>query len=193
MACQKCGVYWNKLVAQYGDEPEFENLDSRLPVKVALEMIPKIEDSLAWNDKSLQSLVKALDTANLPLDSFIDVKGFFDAKYINAILGLKSVISSVVEIISLSINLANDEQNVQELKTMLARDKRKNSPACQDMIRAIDGKDIECYAKAYEQLKNILDKRDVLLRRNACLLKIGRVAPEWANAIRAREGVHGER
>ena len=192
LACQKCGVYWNKLVAQYGDEPEFENLDSRLPVKVALEMIPKIEDSLAWNDKSLQSLVKALDTANLPLDSFIDVKGFFDAKYINAILGLKSVISSVVEIISLSINLANDEQNVQELKTMLARDKRKNSPACQDMIRAIDGKDIECYAKAYEQLKNILDKRDVLLRRNACLLKIGRVAPEWANAIRAREGVHGE-
>ena len=66
-----------------------------------------------------------------------------------------------------------------------------NSTACMDIAGAIKRKDIEGYKKARNTLFALIGKYSLQYRRYETLAKINRYAPEWANAIKNRQGIQG--
>lgn len=188
----RCGVYWHDLIAEYGDDSELMDLGSQYPIKVAATYIPLIENSLAWNEKYLIPLKSAANEAKLPLSLFLDDVAYIDEKYVNRVIESVKTIDSVAEIIISSDRLATTELAIQAIKTSLGLNERIYSDICKNLIQAIGSEDSEMYASAYEDLRYVLNKNEVLQKRKTLLSKIDGVAPDWADAIRRREGLHGE-
>lgn len=56
-------------------------------------------------------------------------------------------------------------------------------------VRACDGL---AYSNAFDALKSLAKKHSALVRRRDLLLRLGQCAPTWADAIRRRQGPHGQ-
>ena len=188
----KCCVFWHNLIAVHGEEPELNDLGSEYPIKVALELIPSIENFLSWGENCFNPLVKAMDDASLPLSKFLDVNAYFNKEYVNCVLESAKVIDSVVDALLASIKLSSLELEVQRVRSSLEQGGRLYSDVCKNLIQAVKSENAESYAMAYENLRFVLNKNDILQKRKALLSKMDGVAPDWADAIRRREGIHGD-
>ncbi|QNU68668.1 AAA family ATPase [Ruminiclostridium herbifermentans] len=61
-----------------------------------------------------------------------------------------------------------------------------------DLIQAIINKDTNTYTMAYGMLSSVLAKKDIYLERSNLLRKLEIIAPDWGEAIRSRDGIHGD-
>lgn len=69
--------------------------------------------------------------------------------------------------------------------------RRINSNICKRIVDAIDKEDVNAYRIAFGELKAIYEKSTVKRQREEYINRISFVAPEWAEAISKRSGVHG--
>lgn len=60
-----------------------------------------------------------------------------------------------------------------------------------NLLKAVKEKDKHKYDTFYNKIKAVYSKNEVFLLRTKLLEKIYDIAPEWANAIKSREGIHG--
>ncbi len=61
-----------------------------------------------------------------------------------------------------------------------------------DLIFAVIGKDISLYTKSYTSLSDVLAKKKIYIKRCKLIEQLKIVAPDWAEAIINRRGIHGE-
>lgn len=187
----KCCNFWHDLIGQY-DGKELKDLSSEFPIKVAFNLIPTIEKFLAWNDNCLSPLEKAMNEASIPLSHFMDASTYFNQEYVEKVLASAKAIESVAEALIASEKLAESELKIQKIKSALEQNERINSEVCKNLVHAVNEENAELYARAYDHLRSVLSKNDVLQKRKALLSKIDGYAPDWANAIRHRKDIHGQ-
>jgi len=61
-----------------------------------------------------------------------------------------------------------------------------------ELIRAVKEKDVLMYKNAYNLLSDILAKKEIYTKRCHLIEQLKMVAPAWADAIKNRDGIHGE-
>ena len=68
---------------------------------------------------------------------------------------------------------------------------RTNGSIFNEFIKSVEEKDVDKYGVYYEKIRNLYAKKGIYLKRIRLLERLAKVAPDWADAIRKRDGIHG--
>ncbi len=187
--------WWDTLIAsqggvsfvQLGDEPEL----------VCRQMVPNINSCLRWFDDTWEVLKERLLQQGFIWDLFIQevppsLSSFGEVKRMRVALS-----DYLPEIISTEINrrlLADHQNQLVNLNRQLDDSPMLSTEALvvQKLMDSVNNRDIVYYTEAYERLKELHHKSNILSLRSTLLSKLEKVAPTWASALRNREGIHGQ-
>ena len=128
------------------------------------------------------------------------IEGFFGINYIDAddnamnkiLFGLSHTISQLTNIgVALSDNIIL-KNKLWDYKKVFLKGDGVNTVICKKMLAAIDNQDLPSYEAAFNELIGLLEKQEVLDFRNDHLKLLSDVAPDWAEAIKKKAGIHGQ-
>lgn len=190
---KQCGAYWNELLKPAG-EPDFYDLNPDEPENIAKEWIDPIRKGLSWHDKLFPRLSDKLDQVGIQVMDFVDRnRSDNPAQKIEKILtSINHVIPKVITALGISCSLCVIQESFSKMKEILRKDRRAISAVCSNLADAIEDMDVGEYSKWYKNLEMLYDKYYLQSTRNALIDRISAVAPDWAEAIRNRKGMHGE-
>ncbi|MDO4736721.1 MAG: AAA domain-containing protein, partial [Bacteroidia bacterium] len=187
-----CCVAWDRLMKGLGVKG-FEELSVDCPEEVALRYCNKISSLLLWHEQKLLPIVTQLKTIGMPFDSLAgtnelnsDQENFISTlKFVKEELGL--VLDGIIEVDKKrKTTVVLDDYHKKLTAGSLVR-----SEACIALADAVNSRDIDVYLKSRRELVELIDKYRVQFRRNELLEKIRKYAPEWAEQIKNRVGIHG--
>ncbi len=190
---RQCSIYWNELLSDH-DIPKFLELDTDHQENIANNFIPYIQKYLDWYTNNYQLLMDKLAACGLPADKIFSISTLD-----SDLIATDKILSAVEGIIPELCNAfeAVDKAKVQlgmlnHQKTALEAGKRGGSKYCIGVLNAINTSDTVAYAESYAALGAMYAKYKIQNDRIEMLKILEPVAPQWADAIRSRIGIHGE-
>jgi len=191
-AREQCSAVWNELLVP-NDVPTFDALDRDEPERIASNWIALIEKYLHWYSTDYEPLLKKLSVVGIPSDVLFQ-KDILDSELATTDKILTCVEQTIPNICDACISILksvayHSSLNVQ--KNILTSGKRGNSRICKALVSAIDEGNSSAYSEAYAALEKMYEKYKLQRNRNEALNLLEPVAPQWADAIRIREGIHG--
>jgi very-short-patch-repair endonuclease len=99
----------------------------------------------------------------------------------------------LLEVVQARRAAADAWRATRDLRELLARLARHRGALAEQLRHAVREEDVDSYAEAIEELVRVAGKLGVWRQRHDLLKRLGTAAPSWADAIRSRVGVHGER
>ena len=189
----ECGRYWNELLATNG-LPQFSDLDMRHPEHIARNYVPMIQRSLNWYRDELSILKGFLHDFQIPEDVvFLQSALDSDIARIGKILSaIDKSLPNICNICLLVLQIEKYTTIILKTKGLLENGTRTSSKICNGLIDAITKADTEAYRCSYLLLKDIYEKYALRKTRSELLQQLSVVAPQWAEAIELRQGIHGE-
>lgn len=189
---EQCGTVWNELLTP-NDVPAFADLDRDKPESVASNWIGLIEKYLNWYSTDYEPLLEKLSAVGIPGDVLFR-KDILDTE-ISAtdkiLSGVEQLVPEICEACIAVLKSRSCRSALDAQKNILTSGKRGNSDICRKLVLAIETGDFAAYSEAYAVLESVYEKYELQRRRNEALKILESVAPQWADAIRAREGIHG--
>lgn len=190
---KQCAVYWNDLLSVH-DVPPFFDLDADEPERIAEKWIALIQRHLDWYQQEYPLLADRLSAANIPTevvfpDNALDSELSSTDRILSA---LNDIVPLIIDVCKTTLKIQKLEAAIANTKAVLQEGKRVNSTACMTLISTINDDDYVAYSEAFKQLEALYVKYDLLQKRDDLLKKIASVAPQWADAIMNRVGVHGK-
>ncbi len=188
-----CSAYWHELLAVH-DVEEFYDLDLITPEYIAKKWIGQIIRYLKWYSEEYPRLIQALNNLGIQPEilfphSELDSDFVVTERIFNAVHDQLPVIADIYRTVS---SLKECDRKIQNTLTVLNQKHLAASSICDQLIQAVNNEDISAYEAWYENLKLVFAKYDIRRKREELLEKLMSVAPQWADAIRNREGIHGE-
>jgi very-short-patch-repair endonuclease len=104
---------------------------------------------------------------------------------------INNIVPLHIKAAELFIQLLNIEERRRHSVSILSEKSRKQSSICISAIYAIHEKNTDLYEKEYLKLFRLFEKYTLQEKRINILNRIEYVAPAWAAAVDAREGIHG--
>ena len=104
---------------------------------------------------------------------------------------MEQTIPHICDVCILIIKAEKYWSQLDALRDTLTADKRGSSILCKKLVAASDEGDLDAYAEAYASLEKMYGKSEIQNARNNALRHLESIAPEWAEAIRTRQGIHG--
>lgn len=190
---KQCAVYWDELLSKY-DVPCFFTLDEQNQEQIAEKWIPNILRYLDWYATDYESLLNKLSAVGIPADVIFRTDTM-DSDITEAEKILSAINEDIVpicEILTSTLITYECALRINQLKQTLTSGKRGNSNICANILETIDSGDTVGYTNAYLELKYTYSKYDILKKRIDMLNILEPYAPQWAEAIRVREGIHGK-
>ncbi|MEO1815856.1 MAG: AAA domain-containing protein [Acetobacterium sp.] len=187
------GNLWTELIAkndgvaysELGDEPE----------QVGISYIPKIKASIEWYKNTFSAVKQCIFVAgfNKMLMREDEIHGLPIDEISFLINEIYTIFPKYVKIAELLyIELTNLHKKLEDCIQILNDKDVTNSFVCKELREAIKEKNSEAYKKQYELLSTLYTKYYYLSERFRILNEIEQGAPEWANLIRNRVGIHGQ-
>ena len=189
----QCACYWNDLMASHG-LPGFYDLDAAEPERIAANYIPVIQRYLDWFKNEYETLLSHMEAAGLPCDLLFR-RSMLDSEIVSTektLTALGRDIPLLCEVFSIVETMRDTNRALTENLALLQAGKRVCSDVCRAMAAAAQDFDLPAYRDAYAALESTYAKTALKRRREEYLSQISAVAPQWAAAIRGREGVHGQ-
>lgn len=189
---EKCASFWNDLIAKYG-VPQFYDLDQDAPEHIAANYILLIERYLDWFKNEYEVLVKRMGEVGLP-SQIIFCESPLDSDIVSAgkiLSALGRDIPELCDAFSIILEMAEHQADLKNNRNVLQYGKRVYSDECMALHAAEEGYDVAAYRDAYAQLENTYAKINLKHKREEYLKRLAPVAPQWAEAICNREGIHG--
>lgn len=188
-----CAKFWNELMPE-DSVPRFETLDLDEPEQTAKKWIPLIQRYLDWYESEYTKLKSLLFAAGIQEKELFEISELDnDSDETDKILNaLQHKLPMIIEIALLSVEIEKQETDVRDALNVIQRGKRVNSQECRNAADAICQKDAKRYAAAYLELCALSDKYSLQRDRKRILEKLRSIAPQWADAIEYREGIHGQ-
>ena len=190
---RQCALYWDDLLEPNG-LPEFFALDAKNPEAVAANWIPLIERCLDWYHTDYQQLVNLLDAAGFHADALFS-KNALDSDLVSTgkiLDAVDHIIPSLCDICLAACKERELEESLNAARNTLIAGQRTGSQTCRNVVQMIDAGDVSGYRDAFTVLAAMYDKYDLQNRRGDLLNALEPFAPQWANAIRSRAGIHGQ-
>lgn len=190
---KQCALYWNELLAPNGI-PEFSTLDARRPESIAANMLPQIERYLDWYHTDYQRLADLLEEAGLSSDTLF-MKDTLDSDLVatgKILDAVDHIIPSVCDVYGAALRIREKTALLAATKQILLSGQRAGSQTCRRVVEMMDGGDVSGYADAFATLEKLYEKYALQSSRGELLHELEPFAPQWAEAIRARVGIHGQ-
>ena len=185
-------MLWDELMAKQGS-PSFSTLGDE-PEEICRQRIPNIRRYLDWYQNEFAQFTSLIDSAGLNSKVIFDYSDL-DSVLVRTEKMLKSIhhiVPLYIRATKLFIQLITIRQRRHHAISILSEGKCKNSTICIAVISALREKNIDRYEDEYRRLSQLFEKYALQAKRIDVLAKIESVAPAWATAIAAREGIHGE-
>lgn len=80
---------------------------------------------------------------------------------------------------------------MDRLAQLVTKGNRVNSDILQEIYNAISTRNTEAYRESLGKLSSVYDKYNVWFKRTGYLKRLTPYAPDWAEAIRQHDGIHG--
>lgn len=192
-ARQICGRYWDTLLTPQG-VAAFADLDTREPERTAERWIPVIERCLNWYQKMYQPLLDKLQAANIPEKAVFQVTEL-DSRLTATDKILSAVSRDIPRICGICLavlEIRAHERELDRAKALLQSGGRVASDLCAAAAQAIEDLDPVRYADACGDLQRMCEKYALRQRRRDLLGRLMTAAPQWAEDIRRRKGIHGQ-
>lgn len=184
---------WNDLIGKQ-ENNTFSGFGAE-PEQAASSYIPKIKYYLYWNDTVLSEIKKKINSAKFSelvllenhtySSSFDEIKGILYNTYIN-----------LPKYIEISVNvyekLAGINEAINNLKSKFSLENIDESITCRRLMKAIEHRDSAKYKVHYEELTKLYEKYYYASERLRILADIRLYAPDWADLIKNRVGIHGK-
>ncbi len=177
----------NRLIYGLQGQEKIENDETEEKLKILLD---RVKYSLYWYKENwisyigeLRSYITNLDDQKInlqvdnPVESICDLTNNYLALNINNY--------------HTSLKLEEEVQKREEYLDLLASYVNKGL-IFNKLIDAVEIGDIDSYAYHHKELSEIYAKYEMNIRRHETLEKLAKYAPEWAYAIKDREGIHGD-
>lgn len=189
----QCASYWDDLIARY-EVPKFYELAQDDPENVAVKYIPLIRRYLDWKQKEYQVLLKNMQDVGIPCDAVFHKDPLDNELQIvmKTVSALKDNIPGLCDILEAVGNITEIQYDLQKNQELLRAGRRVHSDVCGELLSAAMNHDAVKYEKAYETLRKTYSKISLQQKREKYLDKLALAAPQWADAIRDRKGMHGE-
>lgn len=189
---ERCASYWNDLIAKHG-MPKFYDLAQEAPERVAVNYIPLIQRYLDLFKNEYKVLTEYMEAAGLPCNVVfqhnpIDSDVEASEKILSA---LENEIPKLCDIFEAVKSISDIQAEVQKTKNSLQVGRRVDSEVCRAIILALEAYDTYAYKEAYVILQNTYAKIRLKQKREEYIARLAPIAPQWATAIRNRDGVHG--
>ena len=189
-----CGKYWDELLGNHG-VPNFFTLDEKEPERIASNSIGLIETYLGWYESvftRINALLERIGISdkNLFLISELDSELVATEKRLKI---SKKVIPCICDILIAVKVISQKMEQLETVKWCFKSEKRTDSDICNACFVAISELNPDKYLTAYGQLSSMYEKYDLLSKREEMLRELDAVAGDWANAIRSRIGIHGDK
>ena len=188
----QCAVYWDELLSKH-DVPKFKELDEIDPERVAENWISYIEKYLDWYTSEYSVLLDKLKNIGISSESIFNIKPL-DTE-LNAtdkiLFSIKNIIPQICNICDAIIKNETYSTKINKSIDVLLSDKRGQSIICSSLYKAINTGNISKYAENYASLEKMYEKYKLKQNRSNLLNILRPVAPDWADAIEKRIGIHG--
>lgn len=188
-----CAKYWDDLLSEH-DVPHFMELDTYDPERIAEKWIPLIQRYLDWYQQEYSFLADKLSVAQIPTEIVFPANALDSelAATDRILSAIGNTISPVVDVCKTVIRIRQLEEDIDTYICKLHEEKRVNSAVCSEIVQAMSSGNCAAYAETYKRLEMLYTKYDLKQKREELLKKIALVAPQWADAITDRVGIHGE-
>lgn len=188
----ECASYWNDLIAKY-EVPKFYELDEEDPESVAAKYIPLIEYYLDWSTNEYKELIAYMDIIGIPKDIIFN-ENPLDSEVLSTekiLMAIKNEIPGICEVCQVSIAISKVAKELKKNENILQLGKRVHSDICQDMLLLAEEHDSSAYRDAYIVLDKLYNKISLKEKREKYLNRLSPIAPQWAEEIENRQGIHG--
>lgn len=169
----------------FGEEPE-QNI---------INYASKIKNVVNWYEEIYPKVQKLIEEANLDSQLIIENKKIPSSpdEMSQIIKNIYFYLPIYIELL-LNMNLKSAKliDKYEKSKASFTEEQIKISNLCKNLIDSLVEKDIEKYKELYEKLLNLYSKNNYITERYRILSAIKNVAPEWAELIKNRIGIHGE-
>ena len=189
----QCASYWNDLLSKHG-VPAFYDLDVSEPERVAANYIPYIQRYLDWFQREYEVLTMRMSAVGLPCDMIFQ-RNVLDSEIVSAekiLAALGTTIPKICDIFDVVQTIANIQKELEKNRNVLQIGKRIYSNVCKVLLLAAEAYDPNAYRTAFAILEETYAKTSLKAKRENYLNRLAPVAPQWADAIRTRNGIHGE-
>lgn len=179
-------------MAKHGS-PSFAKLGEEAE-EICRQRIPNIQRYLDWYQNEFAQFMSLINSAGFNSEAifgFTDLDSVF-VRTEKVLQSIQNIVPYYIRAAKLFLQLIDIRKRRQHSISFLTEGKRKNSTICIKLISALRDKEIKRYEEVYCKLSNLFEKYTLQTKRKDILTKIKSVAPDWAAAIAAREGVHGE-
>ncbi len=188
----QCSSYWNDLIANYG-VPCFYDLDMVEPERAAAKYIPVISRYLDWFKNEYEVLTMRMNAVGLPCDVIFQYD-MLDSEITateKILLAIEHDIPELCRIFDIVKSISDLKNELNRTCDVLKEGRRSHSSECKAIISAVETYDIQGYNAAYSILEITYGKVGLKHRREEYLSRLAHVAPQWTEAIRNRDGIHG--
>ena len=188
-----CGRYWDELLVPHGVVP-FGELDRQEPERTAFNWIAVIERCLNWYWDAFGPLRDRLRHLQIP-ESAVFCLTELDSQLAATDKILQAVsrdIPAICQLCLASLDIRECEERLDRARASLLAGGRVASDLCGEAAEAIEARDTERYTDACAALERMCEKYELRRMRRSYLDRIMVAAPQWAEEIRRRKGIHGQ-
>ncbi|MBR5207736.1 MAG: hypothetical protein IKV65_04470, partial [Erysipelotrichaceae bacterium] len=189
-----CSAYWHELMAMNGTA-EFYDLDPIAPEQTAKKWIAQIVRYLKWYSEEYPRLTQILEILGIKskiLFQHSELDSDFEITE-RIFITIHEQLPVITDIYRTVLSIYRYSREIHNTLTVLKHNHLAASSICEQLLQAIMQEDTSAYETWYENLTTVFAKYDLRRKREELLEKLMPVAPQWADAIRNREGIHGEK
>ena len=188
-----CARYWDELLTTHG-VMSFMELDRHDPERTAANWTAPMERYLNWYGDAFVPLRDRLRAVQIPESAVfgiteLDSKLTATDKILNAV---SRDIPAICELALAILELRDYENQLDRAKAALQSGGRVASDLCTAAADAIEAGDPAKYADCCADLERMCEKYALRRRRKDLLGRLRIAAPQWAEDIQRRKGIHGE-
>jgi hypothetical protein len=164
--------------------------DDMTPEVTCLRYSTLIENALGWYSNQFLPVLQSLIDCGLCWDKALSQVCTASDQLEQYILAVTEILPPIIEA---KVNCLDYEQVISQLADLenRLRDLSISDRLSNDLLEAVIKEDVLAYTKTYAYLRHLTEQAVNYRKRNELLDKVSRVAPTWADFIRAKRDVHG--
>lgn len=187
---EKTANKWDKLMSHDSNVPSFFDLSDE-PEVIANKYIPDINKCLNWYSDDYASFISSVNSCGINAAELFNYNHLLpDEEILNNILkDIKELLPSILKIQELNTSLSQEVEKFKKGNKQLSSI-YSNSKLFHNLKKAYVSKNPDEYCEVFNSIVEIDEMSSILAKRNKYIEKIKHVAPDWANALQNRIGIH---